>query len=115
MIEGFKLKITHEELRQHFYGRAGYHTGLANEKEVHLINLRREVEALDKIKGCTSIGSPKSVHHNYDPKEAVENLENDIAAHRKKAANFRFYADHLFDDDYTLNQGDLHNLEIIRI
>ncbi len=115
MINGLKLKVTSKELVDHCMKRAAYHTKRAGEKEAELPKLR---EALDCVKGQGRL--PDSVSHmnkggyRLDPDDPVQRLEGDITDHRNKSMVFTFFASHLFDEDYTLEENDLRRLEILK-
>jgi len=117
MISGLKLKVTSKELRQHCLDRAGYHARRGNEKEAELPSLK---EAVDRIKGAGGGLTPDSLArmskggYHLDPDSPVESLENDIRDHRNKSLVFCFFAEHLFDEDYTLEESDLVRLEVLK-
>jgi predicted RNase H-like nuclease len=114
MIEGFRLKITAEELRGHCARRAAYHQNRADEKRAQVPTLQ---EAFDTIKGKGK-ASPVNVAHmnkgGYRLENPVEDLEEDIRDHENKALVFTFYSTHLFDEDYDLAVDDLVRLEMLR-
>lgn len=118
MIEGLKIKVTAAELQQHCQDRATYHAGRADSKEAELPSLR---EALEKIKATGGRAadtlarmSGKSETCHLDPDDPLGALENDIRDHRNKALVFGFFASHLFDEDYVLQEVDLIRLEILK-
>lgn len=120
MIEGFKLRVTATELRDHCTSRADYHEGRADQKEGELPGLK---EALAKVEAVTgaNISLPDLAHmtksratYAMDVDQPVEQLERDIRDHRNKSLVFRFFASHLFDEDYTLSESDLTRLEILK-
>lgn len=117
MIEGLKLKITSEELKDHCGQRSNYHRQRAHEKENQLPALR---EALLQIKNAGSPLQPTRVSqtgkggYHLDTDDPVEKLESDIKEHRNKSQVFAFFARHLFDEDYTLQEADLVRLEVLK-
>jgi hypothetical protein len=120
MIEGFKLKITSSELKTHCSERALYHKQRADDKEQELPGLK---EALAKVEAVTGANlDPKNLAHmnksaasyRMDVDEPVEALESDIKDHRNKALVFAFFSEHLFAEDYTLQEADLIRLEILK-
>lgn len=130
MIKGLRYKLTSGELRLHFKGRADYHSKRADAKEAEVPSLRDQIpqlkETLEKVTKFQP--SPELTHMNksmasyhLDPESAVdslekalEQLERDVRDHRNKATAFSFLADHLFEEDYDLEQSDLVSLEILK-
>jgi hypothetical protein len=114
MIDGFKIKITSSELKKHCQEKSAYHSKRAEEKNQELPTIK---DALEKIK---TIGPAQSVSHmnkgsyHLDPGDAVEQLETDIRDHHNKSLVFAFFAEHLFDEDYVLDETALIRLEIIK-
>jgi hypothetical protein len=106
MIEGFKLRVTCTELMNHCMERAGYHAKRADTKEAELPSLRRSMEALTK--------SPQQINSSYNLQDPIEQLETDISDHRSKCSTFTFFAEHLFEEDYTLHESDLVRLEFVK-
>lgn len=118
MIEGFKLKITSAELVKHCLERAEYHNGRGKKKEADLPALK---EACDKIKAGGSLAaeslarmSGKSGAYHMDASDVVEDLEKDIRDHYNKALVFKFFSEHLFEEDYVLQEADLVRLEVLK-
>jgi len=117
MIEGLKIRITSEELQKHCQERSKYHTDRAAQKQGELPGLK---EALDKIKASgmkaaesmASMGGKGSYH--LDTSDPIEDLEKDIRDHQNKAIVFSFFAGHLFDEVYVLQEADLTRLEILK-
>jgi phage tail tube protein FII len=114
MIDGFKLRISSAELKQHCKARAAYHSRRAEEKQVSLPELKRTMETIKGAGMALSVATMNKGGYSLDANDAVESLEKDINDHRNKAEVFNFYADHLFDDDYNLGDGDLIRLEILK-
>lgn len=114
MIEGLKFNVSPDEIRKHCVARSTYHRRRSSEKGRQLPKLR---EALELVKASPS---PDAISHmnkggyHLNPESAVENLESDIREHDNKALVFDFFADHVFDDDYTLEENDLQRLEILK-
>jgi hypothetical protein len=52
--------------------------------------------------------------YRLDTEDVVDKLEGDIKDHANKALVFDFFAAHLFDEDYTMQEADLRRLEIIK-
>jgi hypothetical protein len=115
MIEGFKIRVASKELRDTLLDRAEYHRNRAETKQVELPKLR---EAMEMIKAAPAESvahfNKASASYAFDPADAIENLERDIKDHHNKAIVFRFFADHLFDDDYTLGEQDMIRLELVK-
>lgn len=116
MIEGFKLKITSEELKSHCTERAAYHRNRAKTKEEQIPKLREAMEAIksnrnsQELAQMTKFGNLSS-YHTEDP---VGDLEKDVTEHVNKSLVFEFFASHLFGEDYTLTESDLQRLEILK-
>lgn len=115
MIEGLKLRVTSEELRDHCCQRALHHRSRASSKEAELPTLRESLEKLKPEMAAMALTHMNKSSSNYhaDPEELLENLERDIRDHRNKALVFEFFAAHLFEEDYTLQENDLVRLEIL--
>jgi len=111
MIKGLRLKITSKELKDHCLERAKYHVSRADksrqEKKKALQDLR---EALEKVKGQKHLEMATAVLLHGQ----IESLERDIREHNNKVLVFRYYAEHLFDEDYDLEESDLVKLEIFK-
>lgn len=116
MITGFKLRVTSKELREHCQGRSVYHSTRAEEKESKLPGLKEAMNTLEAVgtspQKLSNMGGKSSYH--MDSEDPVDALEKDIRDHRNKSLVFRFFGDHLFDEDYTLDENDLNRLEILK-
>lgn len=114
MIEGFKLKVSALELKKHCNTRSAYHARRTQEKRQELPRLRESLEAI-KRGGMTAAASltNMSTGYNMNAVDVVKSLEKDITEHAHRAVAFKFFADHLFDDDYILVEDDLTRLEIL--
>ena len=126
MIKGFRLKITKGELRTHCIERGNFHAQRAELKETkqmpELVALK---EATEKVRATTSepvdelaqmskLSNTRGYNfQSSDPQQLIDSLEADIRNHRNKALVFKFFAEHLWDEDYDLDEGDLQRLEII--
>ena len=119
MIQGFHLRFTSEELRQHMVDRAAHHVARAIIKESEIPSLR---EVQDKIKAGTSApekaaGMGKfsnSTVGTSDVQQAIESLESEVRDHRNKSIVFKLFAEHLYAEDYDLQEADLVRLEILK-
>jgi len=112
VINGFRIRVTSQELEEHFRERVCYHDGRAKTKGDELPTLR---EAFATI--ASNLASPNPMNsssYHMDPKSTIEQLERDIREHQNKAAKFRFFAEHLFNDDYDLTVAELGSLELVR-
>lgn len=115
MIEGFRLKVTSGELKAQCAARAEYHEGRAKIKETELPKLKDAMAAIQ-----VATGQPRSVTqmskggYHSDVEDPVRDLGQDIRDHRNKALVFRFFSEHLFDEDYNLKEDDLVRLEILK-
>jgi hypothetical protein len=97
MIEGLKIEIPTEELRQHIEGRSEHHRDKAEWYGGQVRSLRA--------------GGLAESHVSNDP---VSSLERSELNHRDKAAFFAFLADHLIEGEtYRLTEDDLARLEFI--
>lgn len=118
MIEGLKLRVTASELRIHLNERSSYHKGRAETKAKELVELRAIAERLktsltpESLSTMTKISNSSS--YSMDPNDACESLERDVRTHNNKALMFSFFAEHLFDEDYTLSSSDLMTIEVLR-
>ena len=115
LIEGLRIRVTSEELATHLRARADYHSERAEQKQQELPALRASVDAIMSSPNAENVArmSGKS-GYNFNPHDAVENLERDIRDHRNKALAFRYFADHLFTQDYDLGEEDLQRIEILK-
>jgi len=116
MIEGLKFKLTGAELKKHCYDRRDYHMQRANDKDKELPALEDAIERI-KATGSTNpelLASMSKTYHmtHEDP---VGALQKDIKEHKNKALLFNFYAEHFFDDIYSVEPSDLVALEIARL
>lgn len=118
LVEGFKLKVTKNELADHCRKRAEHHRKRAADKEAELPRL---TEVMESLKGqgkrlATTISnfSKQSGGYNLDVEHPVENLEKDIQDHRNKAIVFEWFAEHLLPFDYVLDENALIRLEILK-
>lgn len=87
MIEGLKLRVTSSEIRAHCVKRRAYHEQ----------QLAHKLRFLKELKG------------EYDRSK----VNAEIAGHERSVAGFHFIAEHLFDDDYTLETCDIDRLEFV--
>lgn len=115
MVDGFKLRMTSKELRIHCETRSQYHATRADEKTAGLPKLRESLETI-KNNGITttSVSTMNKGGYHLNTDDPIESLERDINDHRNKAILFKFFSEHLFDDDYILKEEDLARLEIIK-
>lgn len=115
MIEGFKLKVGTKELREHCLARSAYHARRGDEKQKELPQLRQTLETFKSSKpsGLSNMGGKNAAMYDLDPDDAVKEAERDIQTHYNKSLVFSYFAEHLFQDDYILNEHDLVRLEIL--
>jgi len=112
MIEGLKLEIQHDELKQLLVDRAAYHRKRAAEKEAELPIIKASWEKLKTHQAeSVAVINKMSYSHSEDP---TVQLESDIKEHKNKAVVFEFFANHLFHDVYSLSETDLIRLEIVK-
>jgi hypothetical protein len=90
MIDGFRVRMTHEELAQHCSRVADRYNSQADTAE-------KEASALADKEGAT-----------------WQSLASEVGRARKIAKAFRFYSTHLFCCDYSLAIHDLTALELVR-
>lgn len=116
MIEGLKIKVTSTELQNHCMERASYHTRRADEKAATLPDLKRAMETVKGHASPTNMANMSKTNSSYhlDADDPVRDLERDITDHRNKALVFKFFAEHFFQEDYTLREEDLIRLEIVK-
>jgi hypothetical protein len=117
MIEGLKIKVTSGELKEHLTMRAAHHRKRADDKEVELPQLRDALERIKAAPQATNISAMQKLTSNsyhVNPDDTISALENDIRDHRNKALVFDFFAGHLFEEDYVLQENDLIRLEVIK-
>jgi len=112
MIEGFKLKITSAELKKHCNERACYHMDRAADFKKELPKVRESMEALKK-NGLAATVSQMSKGGGYEI-DPVDDMESKIRDHNNKSLVFKFFADHLFQEDYNLKEEDLVRLEVLK-
>jgi len=116
-IEGLKIRMASEELKNHLMERSAYHRDKAVQKEKELPALK---DALEKLK--TSGIAPESLArmsgksgtYQLSPEETIKDLENDIRDHYNKSLVFEFFANHLFDQPYVLQENDLIRMEVLK-
>ena len=114
MIKGLRFLSTSEELKNRLVARAKYHDERAAEKEAELPNLRETLGRIKATKPTTSVSNKTMSNYQLDPDAPIEELEKDIKNHRNSGASFQYMADHLFSEDYDLEENDLIRLEILR-
>lgn len=113
MIKGLRLRISSLELQEGMRERAKYHDQRAQTKSGDLPELRKIMESM-KHSPATAVSNMSKGNYQMDNSNPVEALEADIRGHHQKAIAFRYMADHLFDEDYDLDENDLIRLEILR-
>ncbi len=114
MIKGLRFKLTAAELKERLTKRAEYHTERASEKEQELPNLRSTLEKIKVTKPIANVSAKSMANYHLDTDEPVKELEQDIRNHRNSAVSFLYMAEHLFEEDYDLDENDLIRLEILR-
>ena len=112
MINGFRIRVTVAELREHLMTRAEYHMTRAETKAKELPTLK---EAFATIASNMASPSPtNSTSYHMDPQSTIDQLERDIREHKSKSLRFAFFAAHLFDEDYDLTVSELGALELVK-
>lgn len=116
VISGLKLKVTSKEIQSHCTQRATYHRKRSAEKLAELPKIKEAMETIKSGGKATTVSNMGKSAANYhvDPDSVVEDLEKDVRDHDNKALVFDFFTGHLFDEDYTLEEGDLIRLEILK-
>lgn len=116
MIDGFRLKISSEELRQHCKDRANYHKKRADDRRSQLPKLKEATSALkDSLEGAENVAQMnKTSTYVRDPEDVIADLENSIREHENKVLVFNYFSEHLFSEDYNLAEADLVRLEILK-
>ena len=120
MVIGFRLKFTAEELGEHLRARAEYHDGRATLKEGELPALRTVLETIRRgganpptVAKMGGKGS-SSYSGGVDVGDAIDGIEEQVRDHRNKSLVFKLFAEHLFAEDYDLQEADLIRLEILK-
>lgn len=114
MIKGLQFRITSKELNEHLVARAGYHRERADSKEAELPQLKETLSKIKNTKPALHISGKSAANYQMDPDSPIEELETDIRNHRNSALSFDFMAQHLFEEDYDLNESDFIRLELLR-
>jgi len=114
-VVGLKVRMATTELAVHLRTRSEHHKQRANEKESQLPKLREAADAIrpKHAANVSNFGKGASAYA-FDGDSAVEQVERDIADHRNKSVAFAFLSEHLFGQDYCLDQNDLISLEILK-
>jgi hypothetical protein len=100
MIEGVKIDISTDELKDHLSERASYH----QEKQAFY---EGQVESLK----AGHVGEMDKGAISNDP---VSQLEGSARRHKETAALFQFISDHLVPNEvYRLEERDLTRLEVL--
>ncbi|WP_422931398.1 hypothetical protein [Singulisphaera sp. PoT] len=114
MVRGFRLRFTSPELKKHFKDRSNYHRKRAEEKAARLSTLRVAGERAEP----SATGAPQAEASKAGQvgqgEEPVGDLERDIKDHLGKTSMFDLFAEHLFAEDYDLEESDLVRLELLR-
>lgn len=113
MITGFCLRLTSAELQKHCSGRANYHAQREREYAKELPKVKESVEQLKKAGSSSPTVSYMSKGGSYDV-DIVKDMEEKIRDHHNKSLVFEFFASHLFEEDYNLQENDLIRLEILK-
>lgn len=119
LIEGFKLVMTSEELKEHCLARAKYHRERAEKKQKDLPELKQVMESLKghgkTLQLATSVQNfSKGGGYHLDTDEPVESLEKDIIDHNNQAVAFEWFANHLAKQDYLMDEAALRRLQILK-
>jgi hypothetical protein len=97
MIEGIKIQMTTEQLRDHVAERADFHANKAEWYRKNADNLRDG-------------GLKAEANISNDP---TSSLERSCESHRERATFFRIIAVNLIPDEtYRLSESDLARLEL---
>ena len=103
MIQGVKIQISSEELKQHVLSKVKLHEEKATFYTNRVTDLEKGVEE-DKVDG--------SLYNSSN--NPVNSLKQSGRQHKEKAQYFKFIADHIINDEtYELTENDLTRLEII--
>jgi hypothetical protein len=118
MIEGLKFRVTSNELKVHFENRSVYHSGRAEEKAVELEKLRQIADKLIPEVDAQNVSRMNKMSmgmgHNANPHDLCDSMESDIRNHNNSSLVFKFFSEHLFEEDYTLTEVDLQRIEILK-
>ena len=97
MIEGLKIKVTSQEIKEQLESRSKYHKERAKWYETQVSSLRSGGVRLEAV--------------SNDP---VTSLESSAKHHKEKAAFFSFMAEHIIpNEEYFLSENDLLRIEIV--
>lgn len=116
-VQGLKIRMMSNELKEHLIARADYHATRKDEKEAQLPAIEAAVAAIKLQTPATVQQFNKggtSNSYRFDGDDTLEQLKGDILTHNNKALAFRFIAEHLFEETYCLDGTDLVRLEILK-
>ncbi len=121
MIDGLKFRMTRDELAIHLRERAKYHELRATAKRDELLTLRANLEKVTV--DVQTLGGKRpstNVSGGFNPdyliqehRRLVEEHERTMVEHLARVDKFRFIANHLFNDDYSLTESDIPRLELV--
>lgn len=113
MVKGLRIKVSSNELKTALLEKAAYHGTRRDEKQVQLPQLKSILEKVRSGAAVSQAQLAKNSTYGFN-EDAVERLETDIANHNNKAIAFTYLAEHLYDDDYDLDESDLVRLDILK-
>jgi len=97
MIDGLKLEMTSDELREHIGRRAAYHRERLTFYEGQIVALRQ-----GGVEQSTATNNP------------IQSLAESAKGHRSKVELFEFMQQHVVPNEtYRLSESDLGRLEIL--
>lgn len=98
MIEGFKVRMTSDELRDHLSGRADYH---AEKRDWYEATAKEAGERVDAVDQFVSNNPQQSLKASAD-------------SHRRKSAYFTLLSKHVVPNEtYQLDESELTRLELV--
>lgn len=98
MIEGLKVTVKAAELRQLCKDRAAHHAD-------------RAIQLKEQAKQASALELESVNRSGGDPATEFERRQKE---HEANADEMRFIAEHLAEDDYRLDLGDLQRLGVVR-
>lgn len=116
-VEGLRFRVKAEELRTHCAAKALYHSERAADKLKAMPELLKSMEVINEsivAKQSAARFSNKS-SYAFDSESPAEELDKDIKKHQAKTAMFQWYAEHIFDGEYSLVAAELATLELVPV
>ncbi len=104
MIEGIKIRISSEELKQHLAGKAKLHKEKASFYEAQVSNLEKGADE-------NQVGGSNLYNASNNP---IDSLKNSAKKHQQRVDYFEFLVKYIVsNEEYELTESDLTKLEVI--